>query len=59
MKDTYKKYLVEKGMPDGWTKGSIEKFANTIGKKPDEKGFFDACYAEMSKNMDDQTARGL
>jgi len=59
MKDTYKKYLIEKGMPDGWTKGSIEKLSQTLGKGPGDEGFFQACYDEMSKKMDDQTARGL
>lgn len=53
------KYLIEKGMPDGWTKGSIEKFSQTIGKRPGDKGFFDACYDHMSKHMDDERAKGL
>ena len=53
--DLVDKYLIqEKGMPKGWTKDSISKFAKTIGKSPDEKGFFSACVAKMSKHMDDK-----
>ncbi len=59
MNDLIKKYLIEKGMGKGWNKASIEKLSATIGKSPGDKGFFDACYSHMSKNMDDQTAKGL
>lgn len=38
----------------GWTKKSIEKFGKTIGKMPDEKGFFDACVKKMKSKMGDQ-----
>jgi hypothetical protein len=55
----YEKYLVEKGMPKGWDKSSIDKIAKTIGKEPDEKGFFDACVEKMSQHMELQTAKGL
>lgn len=35
-------YLIsENKLPDGWTKDSVSKFGETIGKKPDEHGFFD------------------
>ena len=60
MKELIDKYLMtEKGMPDGWNKGSIAKLSDTIGKQPGDKGFFDACVLHLSKHMDDQTARGL
>jgi hypothetical protein len=60
LKELIKKYLlVEKGMPEGWDDKSIAKLSDTIGKKPDEKGFFDACVIHLSKHMDDQTAKGL
>jgi len=38
----------------GWSQNSIEKFEKTIGKKADEKGFFDACVSHMKKYMGDQ-----
>ena len=55
------KYLIqEKGMPKGWTKDSISKFTKTIGKSPNDKGFFSACVNQMSKHIDDkQTINGL
>lgn len=46
-------------MPKGWDKDTIDKIAKKIGKKPDEKGFFDACVLRMSKHMDPETAKGL
>ncbi len=55
----YEQYLIEKGMPKGWTKASIDKLSKTIGKKPNQKGFFDACFAHMSKHMDETKAKGL
>lgn len=59
MSRLYERYLIEKGMPDGWDEKTIAKISKTIGKDPDEKGFFDACHTTMSKHMDDQTAKGL
>ena len=35
----------------GWTKDSVAKFGKTIGKSPDEHGFFDACVSRMSDEM--------
>lgn len=35
------KYILSEKLPKGWNKKSLEKFSKTIGKKPDEKGFFD------------------
>jgi hypothetical protein len=32
----------------GWTQASVSKFGKTIGKDPQEHGFFDACVARMS-----------
>jgi hypothetical protein len=45
----------------GWTKGSVEKFGKTIGKSPQEHGFFDACVARMSpkKGWDKEKANGF
>lgn len=35
-------YLIsESKLPKGWSKDSVAKFAKTIGKNADEKGFFD------------------
>lgn len=42
----------------GWTMKSIEKFEKTIGKKADEKGFFDKCVARMEPKMGEQ-AKGF
>ena len=42
----------------GWTKKSVEKFGKTIGKEPDEHGFFDACVSRMGKHMGDK-AKGF
>lgn len=39
----------------GWSQKSIAKFEKTIGKKANEKGFFDACVARMSKHMGEQS----
>lgn len=57
MKKLYEKYLIE--FKKGWTKSSIEKFGKTIGKSPDEKGFFNTCLGRLSKHMDDDTAKGM
>jgi hypothetical protein len=38
----------------GWSQKSIAKFEDTIGKKADEKGFFEACVNRMKKHMGDQ-----
>jgi hypothetical protein len=38
----------------GWSQKSIAKFEETIGKKADEKGFFDACVNRMKKHMGDK-----
>jgi len=53
------RYLLEKGMPKGWDKGTIDKISKKIGKKPGDKGFFDECVIHMSKHMDKDTAKGL
>jgi hypothetical protein len=42
----------------GWTRESVAKFGKTIGKAPDEHGFFDSCVLEMKKN-DIKDAEGL
>lgn len=59
MKDLVEKYIIEKGMPKGWTKSTIMKLSSKIGKKPKDEGFYESCVTEMSKHMDDKTARGL
>lgn len=41
-------YLVEKNGLESWSKDSIKKFSETLGKNPDEKGFFNVCVKEMS-----------
>lgn len=45
----------------GWTKKSVEKFGKTIGKKPGEHGFFDACVKRMQgkEGFDAEKARGF
>jgi hypothetical protein len=45
----------------GWTKQSLEKFGKTIGKMPDEKGFFEACVMEMKgkEGFDEEKAKGF
>lgn len=45
----------------GWDKSSIEKFGETIGKDPKEKGFFDACVKRMEgkEGFDNEKARGF
>lgn len=54
-------YLIsENKLPDGWTKDSVSKFGETIGKKPDEHGFFDLWVSSMSSHLDDdEKAKGL
>ena len=37
----------------GWTKKSVVKFGESIGKDPGEKGFFDACVVKMGEKVDD------
>jgi len=45
----------------GWTDKSVDKFGKTIGKAPDEKGFFDACVSRMSgkEGFDAEKAKGF
>ena len=45
----------------GWDKSSIEKFGETIGKDPKEKGFFDACVKRMEgkEGFDKEKAKGF
>jgi hypothetical protein len=45
----------------GWTKKSLEKFGKTIGKMPDEKGFFEACVMKMKskEGFDEEKAKGF
>ena len=38
----FKQYLMTEKLPAGWDKSSVEKFAKSVGKDADEKGFFDA-----------------
>lgn len=35
------KYLLTEKLPSGWDRDSVLKFAKSIGKDVDEKGFFD------------------
>ncbi len=51
---------IDEGLDD-WDKESIEKFSKTIGKTPDEKGFFDVCVQRMKdKNgFDEEKAQGF
>lgn len=56
----FKQYLTEigfKNYPAGWNRSSVRKFvktlSDTIGKKPDEHGWFDACVLKMEKEMGD------
>jgi len=41
--------------PPGWTRESVIKFAKTLtkdtGKKPDEKGFFEACVKKLESHF--------
>jgi len=58
-----KKHLMNEApiQTKGWTKQSLEKFGKTIGKMPDEKGFFEVCVNEM-KNKDgfnEEKAKGF
>jgi hypothetical protein len=45
----------------GWDSSSVEKFGETIGKAPTEKGFFDACVKRMSnkEGFDEEKAKGF
>ena len=45
----------------GWTQKSVEKFGKTIGKSPQDKGFFDACVKRMEgkKGFDKEKAQGF
>ena len=54
----FKQYLNEIGFkkyPKGWDKSSVKKFADTlsqsIGKNPNEKGWFTACNLKMKKHL--------
>ena len=56
----FKQYINEIGFkvyPKGWNRTSVRKFVNTlsknIGKKPNEKGWFDACVSEMEDQFGD------
>lgn len=56
----FQNYLTEigfKNYPKGWNRTSVRKFvktiSKTIGKEPDEKGWFDACVNEMEDEMGD------
>lgn len=56
----FKNHLSEMGFkkyPSGWNRTSVRKFvdtlSNSIDKKPDEKGWFDACVNKMKKEMGD------
>lgn len=40
----------------GWDEKSVSKFGKTIGKKPTEHGFFDACVARMKGKVDNPQA---
>ena len=55
MKKTYEKHLKTEA-PEGWDKESVAKFGKSIGKSPDEKGFFDACVKKMTGEVDDPQA---
>jgi hypothetical protein len=43
----------------GWTQASVSKFGKTIGKDPQEHGFFDACVTRMEgkKGFDGDKAK--
>ena len=43
----------------GWTQSSVEKFGKTIGKNPQQHGFFDACVSRMEgkKGFDSDKAK--
>ena len=45
-------------LPRGWTRDSIEKFSKSIGKTPEEKGFFKECVLHLGKSMDTEQANG-
>lgn len=47
----FRNYLKE--MPETWDKESIEKFGKSIGKAPDEHGFFNVCVLRMKGSIDD------
>ena len=42
----------------GWTQKSLEKFGETVGKSPTDKGFFDKCVSRMEPKMGEQ-AKGF
>jgi len=59
----FKQYLNEMGFkeyPKGWDRESVKKFVKTlsksIGKEPDEKGWFDVCVAKMQDQMGEGSA---
>ena len=55
----FKRFLTEAPIATkGWTKDSVKKFGKTIGKSPDEHGFFDVCVSHMEKEMGEQ-AKGF
>lgn len=55
-----KEYLKEAPLAaKGWTKKSAAKFGKTIGVKPGEHGFFDACVARMTDEMGESRAKGF
>ena len=45
----------------GWTQKSVSKFGKTVGKDPQEHGFFDACVTRMSgkEGFDGDKAKGF
>jgi len=45
----------------GWTQSSVEKFGKTIGKDPQDKGFFATCVKRMEgkKGFDKEKAQGF
>lgn len=55
------KYIGEAQGLNSWTKESIKKFSNSIGKNPDEEGFFNACVMEMKgkDEFDEEKAKGF
>jgi len=58
----FKKFLYETvygKLPKGWDKSSVEKLSKKIGKKPNEKGFFDACVSKMQKHIGSDKVKGF
>lgn len=49
-----------KSYPAGWDRSSVQKFARSItkdsGKKPDDKGWFDACVGKIKGKLDEPEA---